>query len=188
MNVTVRTGVAPFVVATGQDADLDRLDIRVEDGRLIISTKSGNWSLGSREGVTVMVGTQALSAAALSGSGDILVDRVRGPFSGRVNGSGDMQLPVVDSPELTLSVSGSGDIVAAGTCGRGTLGVTGSGDIDASGLTCRTLRASVTGSGDVVARATETADLRTTGSGDILVTGGARCTTRSTGSSTITCT
>lgn len=187
MDVAVRTGVATSVVATGDPADLERLDIRVQGDRLIISSKSGNWNSSSREGVRVAVGTQALSAAGLSGSGDLSVDRVRGPFSGRISGSGDMRLPMVDSPELTLSVSGSGDILVAGRCGQGTISVTGSGDINASGLTCRTLSASVTGSGDVVARATESADLRATGSGDISVTGGARCTTRSTGSSNISC-
>jgi hypothetical protein len=187
MDVTVRTGVAASVVATGDAADLERLDIRVENGRLIISSKSGSWNWSSREGVKVAVGTEALSGAVLSGSGDLSVDRVRGAFSGRISGSGDMRLPAVNAPELTLAVSGSGDMVVAGSCGRATISVSGSGDIDGSGLTCRTLSASVSGSGDIVVRATESADLRASGSGDITVTGGARCTSRSTGSSSIRC-
>jgi hypothetical protein len=187
MDVTVRTGVAPSVVATGDAADLDRLDIRVEGDRLIVSNKPGNWNWSRREGVTVAIGTQALVGASLSGSGDLSVDRVRGPFRGRISGSGDIRLPAVDSPELSLSISGSGDMAVAGSCGRATISVSGSGDIDGSGLTCRTLSASVSGSGDISARATETADLRAAGSGDISVTGGARCTTRSTGSSNISC-
>jgi hypothetical protein len=186
-DVEVRTGVATSVVAQGEAADLDRLDIRVEGDRLVIATKPGSWNWSARRGVRVRVGMQAVSGAAISGAGTMSVDRVAGPFSARISGSGDMRLPSVDSETLTLATSGSGDMTVAGRCGAGTVSVTGSGNIDAGGLTCRTLAATVTGSGDITAAATDTATLRVTGSGDIAVTGGARCTAKSTGSGTTSC-
>jgi hypothetical protein len=186
-DVEVRTGVATSVVAEGEQADLDRLDIRVDGPRLVIDTKSGSWNWSSRKGVVVRVGTKTLSSAAISGSGDMSVDRVNGPFRGRISGSGDMRLPSVQSDTLSLSLSGSGDMLVAGRCGSANLNTTGSGDINAAGLTCRTVAVSSTGSGDIAAVATETASLRTTGSGDISVTGGARCTTSATGSGTTSC-
>jgi hypothetical protein len=186
-DVEVVTGVAPSVVASGDPADLDRLDIRVEAGRLMIGTKPGSWSWRSREGVGIRVGARALSGAAISGSGNMRVDRLRGDVTGRISGSGSLALADVQATTLTLAISGSGDLQAAGRCTTGNFSVTGSGDLDASRLTCRTLTARVTGSGDLGAVATETADLAATGSGDIVVTGGARCTTRSTGSSNISC-
>jgi hypothetical protein len=187
-DVVVTTGAANSVRAEGTDADLDRLDIKVENGRLIIATKSGNWNWSSREGVTVRVSAPNLSGASISGSGDMQVGPVKGDFTGRISGSGDMQIASVDAPSLALSISGSGDMaVGGGRCGAGSISTTGSGDVDASRVRCETLTVSTTGSGDVAAQATGTAALRTTGSGDIRVTGGARCTTRSSGSGNTAC-
>lgn len=187
-DVVVTTGGRHSVVAQGPDADLDRLDIRVEGDRLIIATRNGSWNWSSREGVTVRVSAPNLSGASISGSGDMQVGPVKGNFEGRISGSGDMQIASVDAPSLALSLSGSGDIsVGGGRCGTGNFATTGSGDIDAGRVRCETLSISSTGSGDVVAQATATATLRTTGSGDIRVTGGARCTTRSTGSGETSC-
>jgi len=186
-DVDVRTGSAASVVATGDPDDLDRLDIRVEGNRLNIGTKQRGISWSSRENITIRVNVPALSAATLSGSGNLAVDRVRGDFSGRISGSGDLRLPMLDSAQLALAISGSGDIMAAGRCGSGTISISGSGDVNATQLTCETLNASVSGSGDIAVRATGTAAIRVSGSGDITVTGGARCTTKSSGSSSISC-
>lgn len=186
-DVEVRTGLAASVVATGNPADLDRLDIRVEGNRLNIGNNKSNGSWSSRDGVTVRVTVPTLSAATISGSGDMSIDRVKGDFSGRISGSGDLRLPSLDSSQLALAISGSGDILAAGRCGTGSFAISGSGDINAAQLTCETLNASVSGSGDIAVRATGTAAVRASGSGDITVTGGARCTSKSTGSSSITC-
>ena len=186
-DVTVTTGGRPSVVASGEASELDRLDIRVDGKRLLIGTKPGRWTGSRKEDVKIRVSTAAVSAAVISGSGSILVDRVRGPFSGRISGSGEMDLPSVDSSSLTLAISGSGDMDVAGRCGQGNFSISGSGDIDATALTCADLTATTTGSGDIDARATGTATLRVTGSGDITVTGGARCTSKATGSGTTRC-
>ncbi|MFN3371047.1 MAG: head GIN domain-containing protein [Sphingomonadaceae bacterium] len=187
-DVDVRVGPAPSVVARGEPADLDRLDIRVEKGVLLIGTRPNSWNWRTRAGVRIEVSAPSLNAATINGSGDMAVDRLAGgPFTGRIGGSGDMRLPSLDATRLSLVVSGSGSITAAGTCDSADLQVSGSGDVLAERLTCRTLTAGVTGSGRIVARATETAELSVTGSGDIKASGGARCTTRTTGSGTIRC-
>lgn len=186
-DVEVETGVTPSVVASGEAADLDRLDIRVEGNRLLIGTKPGSWSWSSRKGLAIRVSAKSLTAAVISGSGDMRVDRLQGAATGRVSGSGDLTVGTVDATTLTLALSGSGDVSAAGRCTTGSLSISGSGDINASGLTCQTLTARVSGSGDIAAAATGTAELSVTGSGNITLTGGARCTTRSTGSGTIRC-
>ncbi len=187
-DVDVRTGVAPSLVATGDAQDLERLDIRVEDNVLRIGTKRGmgGWSYG-RKGVRIAVTTPSLAGAVISGSGDMSVDRVRGPFSGRISGSGDMTLPSLQAGTLALAISGSGTMQAAGSCTTGSIKVSGSGNVDAASLECGTLEVAVTGSGNVSANATKTAALSVTGSGNIRVAGGARCTTATTGSGTIRC-
>ncbi len=185
-DVDIRTGLAPSVLATGEDKQLERLDIRVENGVLRIGQKRGSQGWGGKP-VRVAVTTGSLLSATLSGSGNMGVDRVTGPFSGRVSGSGTMLLPDLKASSLSLGISGAGDIKGAGSCDDAVVRLTGSGTIDASRLQCATLRVAVTGSGNVKARATGTADLAITGSGNIDVTGGARCTTRTTGSGTTRC-
>ena len=187
-DVVVTTGADHDVRAEGADADLDRLDIKVEGGRLIIATKPGSWNWSSRGGVRVRVAAPNLSAASISGSGGMQVGPVTGDVAGRSGGSGDLACASVDAPTLTVSLSGSGDImIGGGRCGSGNLSATGSGDIDAARVRCETLTLSTTGSGDIAAQASGTATLRTSGSGDIRVTGGARCTTRSNGSGSTAC-
>ena len=187
-DISVTTGSRVSVVAVGADADIDRLDIRVEGNRLLVGTKKGNWTWSTREGVKLRVTVPNLSAATISGSGDMDINRVKGPFSGRISGSGDMSIAAVDATTLNLAISGSGEIEAAsGRCGAGNFATTGSGDIDAANVRCETLSATVTGSGNVDGQATATATLRVTGSGNVKVTGGARCTTSTTGSGTTRC-
>lgn len=187
-DVTVATGGPMSVRATGADADIDQLDIRVEDERLLIETRRGARSWSSRKGVKLEITVPSLSAAVVSGSGAIDIDRVQGPFSARVSGSGDLSVAYLDATSLRLAVSGSGDIdIGNGHCTAGSLATTGSGSIDASRVRCGTLAATVTGSGDIKGQATDTATLRLTGSGNVTVTGGARCTTSTTGSGTTRC-
>ena len=73
-DVTVTTGSRASVVAVGADADIDRMDIRVEGNRLLIGTKRGSWSWTAREGVKVRVTVPNLTAATISGSGDVTQD------------------------------------------------------------------------------------------------------------------
>jgi hypothetical protein len=186
-DVQATTGQSHSVRATGSEGDLDRLDIRVENGTLIVTQKPGSWSWG-REGVKVFVTAPALTAASLMGAGDMSVDRLRGDqVSLAVAGSGDLRVAAVDARTANLALSGSGDIVAAGRCRRASMALRGSGDIMARDLACETIDVALMGSGDVSARATGTASLALNGSGDISVTGGARCTTAKRGSGDISC-
>lgn len=188
MDVVVTTGTATSVRAEGAAADLDRLDIQVKGDALVIATKSGNWNWSSRDKLTVRVSAPNVSAASISGSGDMEVGPTKGSFTGRISGSGDMTVASVDAAQLGLSISGSGDIsVGGGRCGTGTFSSSGSGDVSAGRVRCETVTVTTSGSGDMEVQATGTAALRTSGSGDITVTGGARCTSRSSGSGTISC-
>lgn len=186
--VTVTAGPRIAVTALGDPDDLDRLDIRVVGDRLVIGTKRGSGSWGFRKKPQINVTVPNLSAATISGSGNMKLGSVTGPFSGRISGSGTLGIQSVEATALKLAVSGSGDIrVTGGRCDAGNYGISGSGGIAAGAVRCRSLEVSVTGSGNVDGQASETADLRVTGSGNVSVTGGARCTTRTTGSGTTRC-
>ncbi len=188
-DVAVATGRGGSVRVSGAEADLDRLDIRVDGSTLTIGSTPGiDWRWRSGAKVRIAVTVPMLRAVDLAGSGGIVVDRIRTPdFAASLAGSGAVRVGAVDARTVKLSSSGSGTIEAAGRCGAGRAEIAGSGGIRIAGLKCATLSASVAGSGTIDAYATQTATLATMGSGDINVAGGARCTVSSAGSGRAHC-
>jgi hypothetical protein len=186
--IEVVTGAAPSVVATGDQAVLDRLDIRVEKGALIIGQRRGMPALGRSGAATIRVTTQALSEVSVAGSGDMRVNRVAGPsFTANLAGSGNLDLAEVASNSLTLSIAGSGDARGRGRCGSARYSISGSGNVRAADLACESLTVAVNGSGNVEGRASKTATVAVNGSGDVRITGGADCTSAVRGSGRVTC-
>jgi hypothetical protein len=188
-NITITTGKAASVVATGPQERLDNLDIRVDGGTLKIDhKKSTNWSWGSGDQVQITITMPTLLGLHASGSGDIMADNGSGPaFEGSLSGSGDMKIGRITSPQVTLRTSGSGDIMAGGQCTNAKVATSGSGDMMLAGLACTNVDIAISGSGDVAAHATGAANIRISGSGDVKITGGARCTSRTSGSGDVTC-
>jgi hypothetical protein len=190
-NVIMSVGPAPSVRAEGPTAELDRLDIKVEDGDLHIRTKKDRDWFGSRRRrgpVTVYVTTPALSAASIGGSGDMRIDQVEGAsFAASIEGSGDMQIGSLQVGEADFSVAGSGGIRAAGSAEQTSVSIAGSGDVALDGLETRHASVSIVGSGDVGVRAMETADVSIMGSGDVNIGGSARCSVSKMGSGDVRC-
>ncbi len=188
-DVTITTGRAASVHATGEAAALDRLEIGVEDGVLKIGNKRGlDWSWRDHGPVRIAVTVPMLRSISVTGSGDVKADRIKvADFAAAVAGSGDITVGSLDTDAMRLALSGSGTIAATGRCGSGTVKIAGSGDMKLDGLKCATLSANMTGSGDIRAFATQTANLSIMGSGEIFLTGGARCTVSSAGSGKAHC-
>ncbi|GGE15987.1 DUF2807 domain-containing protein [Polymorphobacter glacialis] len=191
-DVQVITGKAISVRGSGEVAALDRLEVRVEDGELVIGNKKNsgwNWnSLGQNGKTRFVVTVPMLRAAKVAGSGDVTVDRIDTPeFGASVAGSGNLRLPSVKSATTRFSVAGSGKVAAAGTSSETRASVAGSGDLDLAALKTATLSVSVSGSGNVNAFATTTASGSVAGSGDIRIRGGAKCAISKAGSGSIDC-
>ena len=190
-DVVVAVGGAPSVRAEGDARLVERLEIRVENGSLRIGLrKSTDWNFGwsSDRHVTVHVTVPALEAAALTGSGDIRIDRVEGArFSAAVTGSGDLEVGHVRAEEARFAVAGSGGIRAAGAAQRTHVDVAGSGNVDLGRLETGDSVVSLAGSGDVTARATQTARVSLMGSGDVTIVGPARCQVDKRGSGDVRC-
>jgi len=191
--VEVRTGAAPSASARGPEKMIERLVVEVRDGKLQIRSKEDkgfNFHWGSNRGhVELTVTVPQLSGAAISGSGDIAVDHVRGDqFEGAVGGSGSLSLGDVEVKSIKLSIGGSGDIKAgSGSAQSADYAIAGSGEIDAAGLTAQNAKVSIAGSGDARARAIGTADVSIMGSGDVEVSGGAKCKVDKAGSGDVRC-
>lgn len=187
-NVVVTVGGQPSVRAEGDTAALDMLDIRVENGRLVVGTRRG-WSWSGPHGeVTVHVTAPALQAASIGGSGDMRIDRVQSDrFEASIGGSGDMEIGAVQAREAEFSIAGSGGIRATGSAEAADISIAGSGDMTLDGLQTRRAHVSVMGSGNISVQASETVDGSIMGSGDVNVRGAARCSVSRMGSGSVNC-
>lgn len=186
--VEVRHGASFAVVATGDSALLERLEIRKDGDTLKIGRKDGDWRWAGDKGATITVTLPRLTAASVAGSGDMVVDRADGDFRGAVAGSGDLTVALLTGGKAGLSVAGSGDLkVGAGQASELHARIAGSGNIDAAGVRAERGDISIAGSGNVRAQLTGTAKLSIVGSGDAEVTGGARCEVRQIGSGAARC-
>lgn len=192
-DVTVTTGGAPAVRASGGERAIERLVVEVVDGTLRIHSKKRSgmnfgWS-GSSHPVKLAVTVPRLTAAEIAGSGSISVDKVAGDsFDAGIAGSGELRLGQVDVKRLKAGIAGSGGINAGqGRAGVADYEIAGSGDIEAGALVAEVASVSIAGSGEVTANATGTAQVDIAGSGDVRLSGGAKCTVSKAGSGDVYC-
>jgi hypothetical protein len=185
-DVRVTVGGAPSVRAEGDPADLDRLEIKVENGRLRIGSKRGSWT--SHGKVTVYVTAPNLQAVDVAGSGNMEVAPLRtGEFRGEVAGSGNLTLQGLESDAASFDIAGSGNVRAAGRTRALRIEVAGSGNGKLADLQAETAEISIAGSGNAEVRASGTAAIDLVGSGNVGVTGGARCSVSKMGSGEVRC-
>ncbi|TMJ11175.1 MAG: DUF2807 domain-containing protein [Alphaproteobacteria bacterium] len=190
-NVVVKVGGPVSVRAEGDEEQVNRLEIRVEDGELKVGYQKTSWSVGFRRSgkpVTVYVTVPSLAAASIGGSGDMQVDRIEASdFAAAIGGSGDLSLGTMKVGKGSFSIAGSGKIVGAGSADSIDASIAGSGNIDLAALQTRSATVSVVGSGDVSAKATETANISIAGSGNATISGPAKCQVHKMGSGDARC-
>ena len=191
-DVTIRRGDAFSITATGPQAQIDELEIKLDGTTLSIGRKRAGFSFSGsddNDDVDIAITLPKLDGVRLTGSGSVDADAVEGTAVKAVlTGSGDLKVAKFSGASAELTLSGSGDIeIASGAIKTGDVSVTGSGDIDADGLIAETLDISITGSGNVEAQASRGATVNILGSGDVELTGGGTCTTKTIGSGTATC-
>jgi hypothetical protein len=191
--VSVTTGAAPSVRASGAEKAIERMIVEVRDGTLRIYTRKRSgmnfgWS-DSRHPVKLAVTVPSLTAAEIAGSGSIAVDKVAGDsFDAGVAGSGELRLGQVDVKRLKAGIAGSGGINAGqGRASVADYEIAGSGDIEAGALVAEVASVAIAGSGEVTANATGTAKVDIAGSGDVRMSGGAKCTVSKAGSGNVHC-
>lgn len=188
--VSVATGQAASVHATGSERLIERMVVEIENGTLKIHPRKGrlgiNWSHDGEARVSVTA--PSLDGAAIAGSGDIRIDRISGAsFDGSVAGSGDLRVAQLDVQRLNMEIAGSGEIEAAGRARQASYGIGGSGDIRAGKVAAETAKVSIAGSGSIAGHATQTAKVSIAGSGDVRLTGGAKCEVSKSGSGDVVC-
>lgn len=184
-DVTISVGRAFSVRAEGTPAILDRLTITREGRTLRVGRQKGVYREGT---VRIFVTLPRIAAAAVSGSGDMSIDRVTGAgFDASVAGSGNLALPALRIDRAEMSIAGSGDIVAAGAVRSLRVNLAGSGDLSARGLVASGAQVNAVGSGAVVATVRGPAEVTSMGSGDVDLGSAARCSVTKMGSGTVHC-
>lgn len=187
-DIEVRNGAQFAVTAEGDSAVLDQLEIRVVDGTLRVGRKDrAGFSFSSDRGAKIHVTLPRLTAANVSGSGNMRVDRAEGDFRGAIAGSGNLGIAALAATNADLSIAGSGDLNVAGTARRLNASIAGSGDIDAGKLTASGASISVIGSGSMRGVVKGGASVSIAGSGNVDLTGGAKCSVSAVGSGEAHC-
>ena len=189
--VTVKTNVAPFARASGSQASLDGVSIKVEGRTLIVrSDSSGGWGGYPGEGrgpVTIEVGTHDLANAWINGPGALYIDKVKGlSFDLAIQGSGVARVDAVDVDQLRLGISGAASSRVAGRALKLTATVRGSSSLDAEALEVRDAVIGAEGPALVRASVNGTAKVDALGLAAVTLAGSPSCTVKTQGSSTVT--
>lgn len=187
--VDIHTGTGFAVRAEGDQRLLDRLDVGVRNGTLVIGWRPGTTgTLHGRNQLRIAISMPAISGATISGAGSVSVDRVQArDFAATVGGAGTLRLPALHTGHATLTVNGAGDIVAAGSAGQVEARVGGFGSVDAAALAAKAGRFTMSGTGSIKARVDGPAEVSMSGVGSVHVLGTPRCTIHKGGLGSVHC-
>lgn len=190
-DIIVTTGPNASVRAEGDHAALEKLEVSVRDGTLIVGrVKEGWFGSGVQRGkATVKVTMPAIRGADIAGSGDMTIDRVAtAAFETAIAGSGSLDVASLETQELGFSIAGSGDVrIGAGKSEQMTAAIAGSGNLDLTAVNVGNAKISIVGSGDVKANVSDHADVTIIGAGDVEITGGAECKVSKMGAGDVRC-
>ncbi|MGF1544735.1 MAG: head GIN domain-containing protein [Parvularculaceae bacterium] len=151
-DVDIEVGEDYAVELEGPADEMARVDVRIEDGALVLGVDKKRRRGGDRQGVDAVVRLPNLTGLSISGVAEV---DARGGRSDR----------------FETAMSGVGDVTLAGECGVFDASVSGVGDLDADGLRCRDVAVRVSGVGSASVYAAERVDAKVSGMGSIDVKG-----------------
>ena len=147
------TQAEAFSVEVISQADaFDYLDVRVEDGNLLVQTKD-RVQLRTRE-LKVNVQAPVLNKVVVNGAADLDIKGYKADEDLQIvlNGAGDLDCKGVEVPSFAITVNGAGDIDALDMeVGKLLVSVNGAGDATLSGH-AGYARYTISGVGDIDAR------------------------------------
>lgn len=170
IDVFVKKG-STFSVRLRADADvIDAIETVVTGDRLTIGLARGRY--GRIKVLEAYITLPTLTELELNGSGSLDVDMMDGDSASlSLRGSGDIEIETIDVEDVSIELKGSGDIEAEGRCNMVDIELKGSGDIELDDLRCANAEVSISGSGDVEIYASKAFTGSVRGSGDINVYG-----------------
>ncbi|WP_349744553.1 head GIN domain-containing protein [Roseateles cavernae] len=183
--VLVRQAATESVEIRADKNLLPLIETQLVGSTLEVRTKKG-YRLSGTMPIQVNVDIGALRALAVNGSGDIRVETMKTPqLDASISGSGDVRFAELFSERVGFKVSGSGDILAKGRINSLAVSVAGSGDVKASELVADEVKVSIAGSGDVQVQANKQLKVSIAGSGDVRYLGSPEISSSVAGSGSI---
>lgn len=177
------------VVVSGKPADLERLETRVENGRLRVYLRpdkswGGSWKRMGK--VEVAITAPDLDYIGFNGSGSLkTMDRFNAEkLTIDMNGSGDMEV-AAEARELHIGQNGSGSLRVSGDAQRVRVKKNGSGSLDAPRLSAATVQVKANGSGLSRLHAANELEVEINGSGSLTYSGNPRLRTDINGSARV---
>lgn len=187
--VRLRTNVAPFARASGSQASLDGVSIKVE-GRTLIVRAGQAWGGYPGEGrgpVTIEVGTHDLTTAWVNGAGAVMIDKVRGlSFDLAIQGSGVARIGIADVDQMKIGLSGSASARLGGRAAKLTATVRGTSSLDAETLAVKDAVIGTEGPSLIRASVSGTAKVDALGLASVALGGSPSCILKTQGSATVT--
>jgi hypothetical protein len=183
--VSLKTGVAPFARAKGPASALDRLDFEMRGKVLVI--RSGpfakNPAASALAPVEIEIGTHELSSAAVTGSGSLAIDKVKGlKFDLTVLGAGVSEIGQVAVDQLSLNLGGNAAARLSGKSKQLTAVLRGLSTLDTSGLVVPDAEIGAEGPSTVRATITKAAKIDAKGTASFALAGRPSCTLKIQGS------
>ncbi len=149
-------GNTTSVKVKGHEGDLKNLDIRTENGNLLISSKNNSgfsfFRINESGDTEVFVTSPNLRGLTITGSGDFKAEgNVDTDIMAiKITGSGDAELDSLICNESKINITGSGDVdIHKLTSASAEWGITGSGSIDIENANVGKARSTVSGSGSI---------------------------------------
>lgn len=176
VKVIYEAGDGQSIIGESERGDLDRLIIKTEDNRLIVSRKnSGNWfGGGNRDKFTVRVTAPAISAIDASSGSYVSATGVAGDTVELSASSGStVDAGNVQGNRVSLDSSSGATLNAAGTCNEADAEASSGSSIVAQDLICSSVAADVSSGASINGHATASVRAEASSGGSIRINGGA---------------
>jgi hypothetical protein len=188
--VVLTTNVSPFARATGTQASLDGVSLKVEGRTLIVRASSGgSWGGYPGEGrgpVTIEVGTHGLVNAWVNGAGSLIIDRVKGlSFDLAIQGPGVARIGDAQVDQMKVGISGAGSARLAGRVAKLTAVIRGTSSFEGDELQVTDAVIGAEGPTTVRAQVTNSAKVDATGLATVTLAGRPACTVKAQGSANV---
>jgi hypothetical protein len=139
-------------------------------------------------GVAIVVSTHELSAAMVSGSASLQIDKAKAMrVDLSLSGSGRMAVGDVQADRLNLQLVGAGGIAIGGNAKQMRATVTGQGSLDGAKLTADDADLTADTSGTISFAARRSAKVAASGAGDVTISGTPACTLSGFGVGRVRC-
>lgn len=161
------------VVVEGPEQGIDRIKVRVKDGKLLI-TKQYNWQFWNEfEKVRVYITAPLLDEVAFSGAGNIVF---QGKWTAEkldilLEGAHNISAKDVDINALKVQLDGVGSLTMGGKAQKARLMLNGTGNIDAYDLMIQNARCTLNGVGRLECYVTDELNADVSGMGSVLYRG-----------------